>query len=247
MLHVSTHAGPLNEISRFNRLDWIDIGYEKLEAMADYKVVLFRIGEGARPAVWLKEYPRWSASLWDLVARSVALGSSEDPAAPLEHLPPHEEVAKRFAFADCMSAVIKHRAPTGTADRRLGSMEIRNVKGSRGVYEAQLEEDLRPNVLVSRFVFRPKFLYPSELIARAAVAALTGSIEAMPPRPKQYLPIAYEVDGRPHVLIHRIEEPGRTGFLRWLTRNRHPVLTVPDARDGAAPEASYFRFLKEAV
>jgi hypothetical protein len=30
MLRVSIHAGPLAKISRSNRLDWIDIGYQKL-------------------------------------------------------------------------------------------------------------------------------------------------------------------------------------------------------------------------
>jgi hypothetical protein len=42
MLRVSIHAGPLATISRFNRLDWLDIGYQQLEANADYKIVLSR-------------------------------------------------------------------------------------------------------------------------------------------------------------------------------------------------------------
>jgi hypothetical protein len=72
MLRVSIHAGPLAKISRSNRLDWLDIGYQKLAPAADYKIVLFKIGEGALPPVGLPSYPRWSASLWDLAARSIA-------------------------------------------------------------------------------------------------------------------------------------------------------------------------------
>ena len=59
MLRVSIHAGPLAKISRSNRLDWLDIGYQRLAPAADYKVVLFKIGEGAaagQPALELKRH-----------------------------------------------------------------------------------------------------------------------------------------------------------------------------------------------
>ncbi len=72
MLRLSIHAGPLTKISRFNRLDWVDIGYQSLAATADYKVVLFKIGQDAMAPVFLNGYPRWSASLWDLAARAIA-------------------------------------------------------------------------------------------------------------------------------------------------------------------------------
>ncbi len=66
MLRVSIHAGSLRTISRFNRLDWLDIGYNELGPLATYKVVLFKIGEGVVPPVYLPSYPRWSSSLNDL-------------------------------------------------------------------------------------------------------------------------------------------------------------------------------------
>src|ERR1700733_7646354 len=72
MLRVSIHAGPLATISRSNRLDWLDIGYQRLAPAADHKGVLFKIGEGALPPVDPPTPPRWPASLWDLVARSIA-------------------------------------------------------------------------------------------------------------------------------------------------------------------------------
>lgn len=43
--------GPARAVSRFNRTDWLDIGYEELAPIADYKVALFQAGEGARPPV----------------------------------------------------------------------------------------------------------------------------------------------------------------------------------------------------
>jgi hypothetical protein len=82
MLRVSIHAGPLREISRFNRVDWVDIGYDQLGVLANYKVVLFNVGEGVSSPVRLSSYPRWSASLWDLTARAIALGLSPDRKNP---------------------------------------------------------------------------------------------------------------------------------------------------------------------
>ena len=35
MLRVSIHAGPAREVSRFNRVDWLDIGYEELALWRD--------------------------------------------------------------------------------------------------------------------------------------------------------------------------------------------------------------------
>lgn len=42
MLKVSVHAGPLASASRFNLVAWVDIGYERLEPVADYKTVLYQ-------------------------------------------------------------------------------------------------------------------------------------------------------------------------------------------------------------
>jgi hypothetical protein len=51
VLHVSIHAGALKEVCAANRLDWLDIGYAKLGADADYRVALFRVDRGAAPIV----------------------------------------------------------------------------------------------------------------------------------------------------------------------------------------------------
>ncbi len=40
MLRLTIHAGPLEDVSRFNQLARLDIVYDKLSPLADYKVVL---------------------------------------------------------------------------------------------------------------------------------------------------------------------------------------------------------------
>jgi hypothetical protein len=99
MLRVSIHAGPLRDINRFNRVDWLDIGYEKLDAAANYKIVLFNVGKGATPVIPLSNYPRWSASLWDLTARAIALALSPDPKNRKEEVEPVEPHGQRYAYA----------------------------------------------------------------------------------------------------------------------------------------------------
>lgn len=252
MLHISTHAGPAAEVSRFNRLDWLDIGYSRMDAVADYKIVMFKIGQGAVPPVVLKNYPRWSLPLWDLTARAIALAldEPEQGAAPRDYLPEHEPVEGRdpFAFAERLTCVINYRDPRGTQDTVLGSMELRQVQDRRGHYTAQLTEDLRPRMVAAEFVFKPKYLHPCELVARAALMALTGSINARlaaPTAPK--VPDLKLIEGENHILIDELGEPRRTGFLRWLLRNRHPIVTLPDTSDGAARAALYSEFIRHAV
>ena len=82
MLRISLHASSLAQTSRFNRVAWLDLAYAKLEPVADYKVLLFEVGDGAREPRTLPQYPRWSASLWDLVARGLALALHPDEDTP---------------------------------------------------------------------------------------------------------------------------------------------------------------------
>lgn len=247
MLRLSIHAGRLKDITRFNRLDWIDIGYEKLSAPATYKVVYFRVGVGATPPVFLKNYPRWSASLWDLVARAIAVASSADPKNPVEAMPAIELKDRGFAFADALCAILEHHPAKGPAGRLLGTMEVLPHKGKRGRYRATIEEDLMPGLSSIPFEFHPKMLRPAELVLKAAVTALSGQADALPKRPDQVLPVRRIVDGKPYVFVHRIAEPARTGFLRWLYRESEPPIAHKDARDGIAPESMFTKFLEVAV
>jgi hypothetical protein len=81
MLRVSIHSALPSQLSRFNRTDWVDIGYQTLKEHSEYKVVLFEAGLGSREPVFLQAYPRWSSSLWDLVARALALAHWSAPRA----------------------------------------------------------------------------------------------------------------------------------------------------------------------
>lgn len=247
MLHVSIHAGPLKAASRYNRTDWLDIGYARLDALADYKIELFSISEGARPAVILRDYPRWSASLWDLVARAIALAHFPNQEAPEERLLPAEIVQKKYAWAEELTAILQYAPLAGAGARMLGTLEVRRVKKACGVYQATLHEDLRPSLSAMPFLFRPKYLHPAELIARAAVAVLTGSTETLPPRPVLRLPKSAEIDGEPHILVHRVHEPARTGLLRWLRRINETPMETAGTKEGAVPEKRFLQFLREAL
>jgi len=248
VLRLSIHAGPLSGISRFNRLDWLDIGYQTLAAEADYKVVLFEVGSGARQQVILKGYPRWSASVWDLVARAIALAFSADPKNPEETVPHVECDLEKFAFADCMSAVIQHIPNVGTAIRQLGTMEITGDEFERGSYGVTVNEELMPTLRPTPFFFAPKFLRPSDLVMRGILQGLTGGIAEMPARPS-LLKLAPEViEGEPTAAMDRIPEPARSGFRRWLMARKQSPKEMPfDARANAVPFGLFGEFLSKAV
>jgi hypothetical protein len=250
MLRVSIHAGPLAKISRSNRLDWLDIGYQRLAPAADYKIVLFKIGEGALPPVGLPSYPRWSASLWDLVARSIArsLFPVTAPAPALqEAVPAAVHVQKKRAFAEVISAVIQHMPNAGPAVHRLGSLQIDEHKTSRCRYRAHIEEDLRPDRKTGEFYFAPAFLQPSELVLRATLFWLSGSIDVMPPRPLLQAPKGKMIDGKECLLIHQLKDPAKTGLVRWLHHQRRPPIPNAAAPEGIVEYATFHEFLEKAV
>src|ERR1700679_2112033 len=160
MLHVSIHAGPLKEACGANRLDWLAIGTPRLGRGADYRVALFQVGRGPAPIVEIFNYPRWSASAWDLVARAIALGISATEGEPVERLtllvPPMQAPVKtpgrkrptppKFADAESLCALMYHQGTEGTADRQVASMQITRQKKIRGLYKATVREDRRPDL-----------------------------------------------------------------------------------------------------
>jgi len=115
MLKVSIHAGPSEAVSRFNLLGWLDIGYEKLAPVADYKTFLFQSGVGASLPTSIYAYPRWSASLWDLTARAIALGLRTELDCLTEEVPTVQREGKAFAFAKQICALIEHVPPSISA------------------------------------------------------------------------------------------------------------------------------------
>jgi hypothetical protein len=246
MLRLSVHAGPLETVSRFNRTDWLDIGYEKLQAVADYKVVLFQSGVGGIPEHEISKYPRWSASLWDLAARAMALCLYPDVFQPQEEVWPVEKAQKRPAYAPAVTGVLEHFPALGApGGRRLASIEVVRHKKPREVYRALVHEDLQTSRSTLPFVFAPKFFRPVELVMRAALMRLTGDTEKLPPRPPLLLPPTHEIGGVRYIEIRRLAEPARTGFERWLFHGG--AKTVMGAPEGFAPEALFAKFIAEAI
>lgn len=247
MLRVSLHAGPIAKISRFNQVAWLDIAYERLEPIAHYKTVLFEAGIGATMPIPLEAYPRWSSSLWDLVARALALGLSPDQDKPTETV--HEVVPgeKHFAFANQICAMIEHLPAASVAYRKeLGRVEISQVGRKRGTYVARFDEHAMARHVTAPFTFTPGYLRLPELLMHACLVRLTGKAE-MPPRPALCVPEAVEQDGLRYVPIHDLVEPARTGFLDWLHRFSEEPVEHPSAPQGIAPETLYVKFLSEAV
>lgn len=246
MLRVSVHAGPLAATSRYNCLAWVDIGYEKLKAIADYKTVLFQRGVGATMPAPIYGYPRWSATLWDLTARAIALGLRTEPECLTEEVPQVSRTKKRCAFASQVCAVIEHVPASGLRRRTLATADIEQVGRSRGTYVARFEEHTMAKHVTEPFDFRPDHLSAAELLLHACLVRLTGKSE-MPPRPGVRVPPKIELAGLVHVPIHRLVEPAKTGFVSWLHFNGAPPLEYAGAPLGIAPETLYKRFLDEAI
>jgi hypothetical protein len=268
MLRVSIHSGPLRTISRYNRTDWLDIGYRKLRRSATYKAVLFKVGEDALPPVMIRNYPRWSASLWDLAARSIArslyatpddydAGETKDRArkdleeskdqAP-ETVPAATFALKKHpAFAESMSAVIQHIPNKGSAIRQIASLELIEHKSERCAYRAHLEEDLHKRRETDWFTFAPEFLRPAELIMRAVLFSLTGNIDVMPPRPVLRIPRGRKINEIEYVDVAKLKEPARTGLVRWLYEHHETPMAHPHAGEGLVPYERFMEFLEKAV
>jgi hypothetical protein len=236
MLKVSLHAGPLSGISQFNQLGRLDIGYDTLAPKATYKAVLFARGEGAMPLARLEGYPRWSGSIWDLVARSVALSLTTR-----EELMPTAEPAERPAYAEELCAVIDH-VPRGVERyrSRLGTAVLLKA-GRKGCYRASLQEDCfddRPEVF---FTHRPKRLVHWDLLARAINWSLANR-EHLPARPQLVAPPTRLEGGKEMVALDDLPEPARTGFERWLVAQAYPITA-----ERLALGTSFTEFLLTAV
>ena len=240
MLRVSLHAGPRSGVCPFNQLALCDIGYEALAPVADYTGRYVEEGRHSYPPVALNGYPRWSASLWDLVARVLALTFHPDAEHPRDEMT-GVPAAASGAFAECLSALIEHVSADETRRTTLASAEIRLVHRPARRYVGRFDEHTRRPVTTKEFVFSPAYLHPGELLMHACATLLTGEV-ALPPRPALCVPPALVLEGVPHIRVDDLVEPARTGFLRWCAHG-HGASLLP----GLAPEALYARFLREAL
>lgn len=245
MLRLNIHAGGLKETTRYNRVAWLDIGYERLAPIADYKTTLFQAGHGASCPAPILKYPRWSASLWDLIARGIALGLRDLPENYTEELPRLVREKKRFAFAGRLCAVIEHVAVNDSSRRTLSTMDL-SQHGKRGTYRATFDEHTLGTCITDPFDFHPDFLRPTELVLHACLMRLTKKIE-LPPRPALCVPSPIHVGGIEYVPVHRLVEPAKTGLLRWLTHIGASVTPHSSTVQGLVPVPLYLRFLSEVV
>ena len=243
MLSVSIHASSLMKASPFNRLARLDIVYETLNPVADYKLSLMERNQDPLPSRTLWNYPRWSASLWDLTARGLAI-CLPDVYPRTEQAPGFAPGGKRCAFVRELAIVLDHVACD--ARNTLGTASIAQVGRRRGIYQATFDEHIMKLHRTEVFEFRPAFFRPAELLLHACMHRLTGQAE-LPPRPGLCAPAPVLVDGVRHIQIHQLVEPARTGFKTWLTYYSEPPAEYAGAPLGIAPHTIYDKFLSSAI
>lgn len=243
MLRLTIHAGPLEDVSRFNQLARLDIVYDKLSPLADYKVVLLERNRDVPAPRTLQAYPRWSASLWDLAARALAICLPDEPQAT-ETVPEVEPGGKRCAFAREVSVIIEHAA--GDQKNTLGTASIRQAGRKRGIYQAYFDEHTMKPRRTEVFEFAPAYFRPAELLLHACLYCLEGKPE-LPARPGLCAPPPVMLDGLPYIQVHQLVEPARTGFRTWLNWFSEPVRKHPGAPLGIAPATLYTKFLCSAI
>jgi hypothetical protein len=228
MLHVFVHAGTLNERNPGNQLAVLDIAYAKRSHMADYNVALLVKGYGEARRDVVRSYPRWSGSLWDLVARGLTRALYEADEAP-----PADPVDRRCAYATKLCVAV-HRATAQGPGFEVATGEI--IQGEkRGHYTVNLEEDILGRHSAT-FAYGTKRLVHTDLVLRALCWSLFNK-DTLGRRPALILPPAIKVDGVERFDIENLDEPARTGFNRY----RAPAGT---ASLEAMPKAEdYVRFL----
>lgn len=233
MLRVRIHGSTLAKRGEANQLAILDIAYDQLAAKATYLVALTVKGRGEMEPDKVIGYPRWSASLWDLVARALTrvLYHADDPpalAAP----------DRRCAYATQLCAVIE-RARTLDDGVVVGQAEILRDASQRGHYDVHLWEDINGERR-GRLVYGAKRLDHCDLLLRALCVALYGK-DTLGPKPALLLPSTIRIDGREFFDVQSLPEPARTGFIRHL-RDRGPR-SEKIAFEALMPAEEYASFL----
>jgi hypothetical protein len=189
VLSVSLHAGRLAAASFGNRLGWMEVAYASKPApLSDYKAAMTTVDEGAFPPADLRRYPRYAASVWDLVARAVAICRTPSGKVAEERLWPVEPAGSFVPYATALCAIVEIQAggPRGKK-RLLATCEITRLPGARGRYEAAFMEDCFDDITIDPFVHRPQRLDHWQLLQAALAWRLAGE-EALPPRPFIFQP-----------------------------------------------------------
>lgn len=229
MLKVSIHSGELRTRALNNQLAVLDIAYHRKDAVADYLLAFSARGRGEVEPDVLLNYPRWSASLWDLTARAltrVLYGADQAP--------PAGQPDRRCAYATRLCAAIELQ----TLDDRgleVGTVQIIQCTTRRGSYEARFDEDiLGPRT--GRFEFGRKALDPAELLLRAICWTYYGC-DTLGAPPALMLPPSMKVDGVEMFHLEALGEPAKTGFLRHI--GKHLPGSKPSAMQRAEDYVSF--------
>ena len=226
MLKVYIHSGTLDTRCVGNQLAVLDIAYANRALLSDYLVAL---GEVAPDMVLA--YPRWSASLWDLIARALTriLYRADQP-------PPTGQVDRRCAYATKLCIVVE-RATMDDQGMVLATGEIVQMEGKRGHYVVNLEEDILGRYSAT-FTYGKKTLQHTDLVLRALCWALYQR-DTIGKRPALLVPPTMKVDGVDRFHIDALPQPARAGFDRY----RAPLgATMPP--DPMPKVEDYVLFLK---
>jgi hypothetical protein len=234
MLKATIHSGLLASRSVANQLAVLDVAYQKKSALADYVVALSLRGIGELAPAFVGSYPRWSASVWDLVARALA-----QTLYRADQIPASDKADRRCAYATRVCASIE-RMTAGGRGHEVGTVEILQDGARRGVYTATFDEDvLGPRS--AQFEYGCKALNTAELLMRAICWAYYDT-DLVGPMPKLILPPALKIDGVERFHLAALDEPALTEFQRYQAIHAkvgaEPVSNLPRAED-------YVRFLME--
>lgn len=234
MLKMTIHSGLLAARTEANQLAVLDVAYQRKSALADYVVALSLRGSGEVAPAFVQNYPRWSASVWDLIARGLAQTLYRS-----NQIPASVKADRRCAYATRICASVERMTAVGRG-HEVGTVEILQDGPRRGVYTASFDEDVL-GARSAHFEYGCKALNPAELLMRAVCWAYHGT-DVVGPIPKLVLPPALKIDGTERFHLAALDEPALTEFQRYqaLTAKRgaEPVNNLPRAED-------YVRFLME--
>lgn len=229
MLRVTLYHSTLKDRSEANQCAVLEVAYDRKGIKSDYLASLSLRDAGQCEPGKVLGYPRWSGSLWDLVARALAVSLYGS-----KPVPPADKPDRRCAYATKLCAAIE-----GSDAKRsgllLGSATVTQDGNQRGRYVVELQEDIL-GVHRGKLAFGSKRLNPAELLFRGVCQALYGA-DQPGPWPSVIAAPFIKVDGVDHFDVQALREPARTGFRRYLAR-RYP--TTEEVSFGRAEDYAEF-------
>lgn len=220
MIRVYLHTGPVAKRTHANQVAVLDIAYATQKAFSDYLVAASLSGQGEVQPDTVASYPRWSGSLWDLTARAITrILYRADQAPPLK------APDRRCAYSTHLSAYIE-RATRTSQGVELGTADIVQTGRQRGVYTATFDEDILGK-RSAQFAYGLKALQPLDLLLRAICHAYFGQ-DTLAPRPKLIMPPTLQIDGKQVFDVAALDEPARTGFLRYHGKEEATLVPADD-------------------